>query len=516
MDRKKKDMPEKDMIHPLNTGPKLLFAYETQTLLDRHLILMGGGQGLRKHLVTTYYDSPDLLLRQSGLSLCIRRSGRQRIQVLKVVGEKTRQASHREEWKWAIRTDRPDLSVLSDTPYGSQVTGLNEKLVPVWVSDMQCVTHMIQYDGAMIEAVINAGDIRAGNARERVRRLELTFREGPERALYSLALAIQAVVPLRLGVLTESDRGYHLLTGTSAVSRQPGTPLLTKKMTPDNSFRALICSGLHMLIQNQPAAEAGDPEGIHQMRVAIRQLRTMLQMIEGQYKDTDRSTLRHFQSELRRIGRELGVARDWDVLCLETLPTAFAAQDGGDLIHMLDDAAQEKRTTVHQQLCQELETPALITLILSLAVWIESADFPGAGKERTVSVSRVAATVLDRLARKVGRRGRHIRKLSPEERHALRKSLKKLRYGAHYFATLYPSHGIKSYMKRCKKLLRHLGEINDATVATTLIRILGQAHPDLAPVVGIFARWNDKRRNHALRALPAAWKVFRHAGPFWR
>ncbi|GBQ56902.1 CYTH and CHAD domain-containing protein [Komagataeibacter swingsii] len=506
-------MSGEDTIPPREIELKLLFAHQARALLDRHLAATSGDGGHRTHLVTTYYDSPDLSLWHSGLSLRIRRAGRQRIQTLKAVDEGNQLALDRREWEWVVKSDQPDLSVLAGTPFGPQVTAMQEKLAPVWVSDVHRTTYMVHHDGAMVAVAIDEGCVRAGDACAMVRELELEIRDGPARSLYGLALALQAVVPLRLGVLAKAERGYHLLTGAPAAAVRGGTPVLDGNMTLADGFSTLIRSGLGTLIRNQPAAGAGDPEGIHQMRVAIRQLRTMLQMIAS--GESDHSVINLFQSELRRIGRGLGEARDWDVLCLETLPAAFSTHGDNDLIRMLVDAAQAQRRVAHQQLFQELETPALTTLVLSLAIWIEEAAFPqGAGQ--AVSLSHAAPELLDRLARKAGRKGRHIGELSPDERHDLRKALKKLRYGVTYFSALYPSRVVETYVRRCRALLRHLGENNDATVAATLIHTLGAAHLKLAPVAGIFARWNDKRQRHALHALVSAWKVFRDTRPFWR
>ncbi|MCE2576567.1 CYTH and CHAD domain-containing protein [Komagataeibacter sp. FNDCR2] len=505
-------MSGKDATPPLEIELKLLFPPDARPLLAQHLASMSMGQGRQEHLITTYYDSHDLALGNAGLSLRVRHVGQQRIQTLKATTKGNGLASHRAEWERVVKSDQPDLNVLSGTPAGPLLAALNGKLMPVWGSDVHRTTYTFQHDGATVEAAIDEGCIRAGEAQDMVRELELELKEGPVTALYSLALRLQAAVPLRLGMLTKTERGYHLLTGMPASSRQIDIPRLTKKTTLAEGFGMLVRAGVNTLIHNQPAAEAGDPEGIHQMRVAIRQLRTMLQMLKDH---AARPTLDLFQSELQRIGHKLGEARDWDVLCLETLPAAFATQGDGDLIGLFNDSATEKRMNAHQQLCQELETPALTELMLSLMLWVEDRSFPGDGTQRAASLSHVAPVVLNRLARKVRRRGRHIHQLSSDERHALRKSLKKLRYGAQYFAGLHASRSVKTYMKRSKKLLRHLGEINDATVADTLVSTLGKTHPGLAVVAGTFADWNDKRRRKALHALPAAWKKFRNAEPFW-
>lgn len=506
-------MSENHPLPPQEIELKLLFEPEAQTVISHHLAAMALGRSQKKRLITTYYDTPDLQLKQAGLSLRVRRSGSLRIQTLKTDREDGQLAIHRGEWEWSIRHDHPDMDVLSDTPYGALITALATRLTPVWVSHIDRTTHTLPYNGAMVEAALDEGHVQSGNARDPVRELEFELKDGPVRAIYALALALQAVVPLRLGVLTKAGRGYRLLTGAQALPVQGRKPPLTGKMTLAESFRTLIRSGLNALIDNQPAAEAEHPEGVHQMRVAIRQLRTVLQIVESRH--VDRSALRLFQAELQRIGRELGEARDWDVLCLETLPAAFPTHEHDDQVRMLADASQLKRTAAYQQIRHELQAPALSALILSLSLWIEDASFTGGKGGEEMSLGHVAPTVLDKLQRRVMRRGRRISHLSPKKRHALRKSLKKLRYVASYLEALYPARAVKAYMKHCKELLQQLGKNNDTVVASTLVLDLRETHPDLAPIISAFISWNERPHRQALRSLSPAWKRLRRAPLFW-
>ncbi len=508
-----REMSENHLLPPQEIELKLLFEPEAQTVISHHLAAMSMERSQKKRLITTYYDTPDLQLKQAGLSLRIRRSGSLRIQTLKTDREEGQLAIHRGEWEWRIRHDRPDMDVLSDTPYGALITALATRLTPVWVSHIERTTHTLPYNGAMVEAAIDEGYVQSGNARDPVRELELELKDGPVRAVYGLAMALQAIAPLRLGVLTKAERGYRLFTGKQTVPVQGRKPPLTGNMTLAEGFRILIRSGLNTLIDNQSAVEAGDAEGVHQMRVAIRQLRTVLQIVENRH--VDRSALRLFQTELQRIGRELGEARDWDVLCLETLPAAFPAHENDDRVRMLADAAQLKRTAAYQKIWHELQAPALTALLLSLSLWIEDASFPEGKGGKEISLGHVAPTVLDHLQRKVMRRGRRISHLSPKKRHTLRKSLKKLRYVASYLEALYPAHRVKTYMKHCKELLQQLGKNNDTVVASTLILDLRKTHPNLAPIISVFTSWNDRRHHQALRALSPAWKRLRRAPLFW-
>lgn len=508
-----REMSESYPLPPQEIELKLLFEPEAQTVISHHLAAMALGRSQKKRLITTYYDTPDLQLRQAGLSLRVRHSGSLRIQTLKTDTEEGQLAIHRGEWEWSIRHNHPDMDVLSDTPYGALITALATRLKPVWVSHINRTTHTLPYSGAMVEAAIDEGCVQSGNARDPVRELELELKDGPVRAMCGLALALQAIAPLRLGVLTKAERGYRLFTGKQALPVQGRKPPLTGNMTLAEGFRILIHSGLNALINNQSAAEAGNPEGVHQMRVAIRQLRTVLQIVESRH--VDRSALRLFQTELQRIGRELGEVRDWDVLCLETLPAAFPAHENDNQVRMLTDAAQLKRTAAYQKIRHELQAPALTALVLSLSLWIEAASFPEGKGGKEISIGHVAPTVLDHLQRKVMRRGRRISHLSPKKRHTLRKSLKKLRYVASYLDALYPARVVKAYMKHCKKLLQQLGKNNDTVVASTLALDLRKTYPDLAQIISVFTSWNDRRHHQALSALSPAWKRLRCAPLFW-
>lgn len=72
------------------------------------------------------------------------------------------------------------------------------------------------------------------------------------------------------------------------------------------------------------------------------------------------------------------------------------------------------------------------------------------------------------------RRGRHLDDLDPEERHRVRIAAKKLRYGAEFFAPLFPGkkagkrHG--AFGKALSDLQDHLGALNDIATGHELMR----------------------------------------------
>ncbi|MFT8719890.1 CHAD domain-containing protein [Acetobacter sp.] len=504
-------MSDKNPAIPSEIELKLLFAPEDRLLLERCITMkMGASPAVTRSLLTTYYDTPELLLSHSGFALRVRKSGRKRIQTLKSQGDDSGLASNRGEWEWVITTDAPDLDLLSGTPAEALRPKLLGKLQPIWVSDVQRTIHMLEYAGATVELAIDEGTVRAGDQKEDFQEVELELKSGSVTALYQLALALQADVPLRLGTVSKAERGYRLRTGTSAVSVQAKIPPPNKDITVLKGFRSLVRAGLGGMVGNLSAAEAGDLEGIHQMRVAIRQLRTIFKMFENY---TDPRSVTGFQKELGRIGRVLGTARDWDVFCVETLPAAF---DGDTSSSALNEAASARRRAAHQILRDELATPALTALLLSITVWVEADPLLQNDAFLNAPLSDIAPKLLDHAARKVKKRGHHISQLSMEELHAFRKALKKLRYGSGYFFNLYPSGAVTRFMKLCKKLQNSLGDINDAVVAANLMDTLKEANSDLVAVANAFQKWNEKRRQQALKSLPKQWKDFRDNKPFWQ
>jgi triphosphatase len=105
---------------------------------------------------------------------------------------------------------------------------------------------------------------------------ELELRDGMLAPLYRLALDLHATVPLTIGPESKADRGYRLRTGQAPAARKAPDLDLDRDVGVPGAFREIVTAGLGHLLANQPAAAAGDPEGVHQMRVAIRRLRTAL------------------------------------------------------------------------------------------------------------------------------------------------------------------------------------------------------------------------------------------------
>jgi CHAD domain-containing protein len=296
------------------------------------------------------------------------------------------------------------------------------------------------------------------------------------------------------------------------VVRKAADIILPRNIRAADAFRQIVAAGIGHLLANQPAALSGDAEGVHQMRVAVRRLRAALTLFAPYLEPY---TAARFQADLRRVGQVFGQARDWDVFCLQVLPEVLRDADAAGWCALLQAPARAEREAAHRQFAAEVTAPAFTALVLGMTAWVEQDAVPGDAALRR-PMADLAPRLLDRMARKVHRRGRHLRHGSDADRHALRKSLKKLRYGIDYLRSLYPDATVNSYLQRCKKLQKLLGEMNDAVTAPGLADSLVDAsRPDLAPAVGALMKQLGRRRDVALVRLARRWKRFRNQAPFW-
>jgi CHAD domain-containing protein len=458
-----------------------------------------GGEPVETPVRITWFDTPAEDFAAAGLCLRLCDDGRQRVQQLRRhAAEATR------EWEWPVKGEGVDLGLLAYV-----ATGLTADTIratqPAFSADLRRGVTRISGGDAVLEAVLDDGALHAGAATRAVHDLRLSLLEGPPAALFRTALQVHAAVPLQLGLAPKAIRGVALRHGRGPVVTKPPRPPLPPGIDAPGGLRMIAAAAMTALTANRAAAIAGDPEGLHQMRIALRRLRVSLvlfaPLLEGPALDP-------YVAELRRLGRVLGAARDWDVFCLETLPAALPEPPPA-----LAEAAADRRAAAHGALREELHGPALTSLVLGLSEWLERVP-PGASAGRPLR--KLAPDLLDRLARKPARRGRHIRRRSTAELHGLRKSLKKLRYGVEALASLFPRKKVRRTLKHCKALQHCLGEISDAAVAVAFARALVTERPELASALEGVTHAATARHTHALVELRDAWDDFRDADAFWR
>ena len=185
---------------------------------------------------------------------------------------------------------------------------------------------------------------------------------------------------------------------------------------------------LEHLTEHLPMAREGDdPEGVHQVRVAVRRLRVWLELAH----------IRVLEDDLAWLVRGAGKVRDLEVLLQDAaLPKPFQswakarlAQARSDFIPMLD-------------------SPRLSGLLQALAT------LPALEESQ-------AKQQLERFYRRVEQRAKEWKRAdTPETLHALRRALRKLRYGLEW---------LDQDPKAIKELQEVLGRVRDLSFSLSYL-----------------------------------------------
>lgn len=437
------------------------------------LMARAEGAAVSGRLRTVYFDTPDLRLFARGIALRLRHDGVRRVQGLKTVqadpqGDAAAVAVRR-EWEWPVNGDAPDFAVLDAEGAGALVPqDARGDLMPIFATDFQRTAILVRLDAqTSVEVAIDDGSVAAGRSDERISEVELELKSGRIGRLFALAQEIHRVVPLRVGIESKAELGYRLVSGRPPRPVLAEPPALSALSTVAEAFRHIVRHGLRQLLANEPCVlTGGDAEGLHQIRVALRSLRTALALFAPVIASAEAA---HLEREIRWLAKRLRPARAWDV------PAAAA-----------------------------LREPRCTALILALGVWLEEghwhADADAAGRALLDRPMKdLAGPWLAALHAKA-------RKVDADEPERLRRRLRTLRTAVEFLRGLYPPGVVRPYGAALGAVLDTLNAAHDATVAAKRLVRLADAKA---------AKPLERQAAQHRKALPDRLKAFREAAPFW-
>jgi inorganic triphosphatase YgiF len=494
--------------------------------LRRHPLLKAlcpAGPEKRK-LLSIYFDTDDFFLKNRDIALRVRRDGRNWIQTVKGGGRVQAGLHQRDEWEAPVAHDRPDFTKLADPALIALFSdaALRQCLRPMFVTEFTRTIWLLETEaGDRVEMALDQGEIRADQGKSTISEVELELKTGNPAALFELALALQEAVPLSPENASKAERGYALC---AAPSPQPAVkaaqPELVREMTVDAAFRAIAWNCIGQLQDNQSRLLHGyDPEVIHQMRVAVRRLRSALNLFGAAAPGIRDSAL---IDELRWLVAELAPARDWDVFLSQTLPPIIEALPLDAGLEQLRRDATRLCQVARKRAAAAAVSPRYYRLLLILGRWIWREpwrDAAGAAELARLDqqLTDYAASMLGRRHRQLRRRGRNFAQLNAEQRHALRISAKKLRYAAEFFSRLYPRKASRAYLQALADLQDELGVLNDQAVTGRLLEQIGAGGGPLRRrASGLIIGWIVCKSHVQLAGLARTWKRFNRRNVFWR
>jgi inorganic triphosphatase YgiF len=470
----------------------------------------------RRRLVSTYYDSPERELAQHSLILRVRKAGGRYVQTVKSAGANGASMLGRGEWEDEVAGDRPDPDAAqSGRLLPSEITG---RLLPVFRTKvMRLAVPLAPAPETRIEAAIDRGNIRAAerDRSEPISEIELELLDGPPSALYDVALRLLEVAPFRIEPRSKAERGYRLADG----GRRPrashfGGVEVRPEATGEDVLRSVGHACVTQILGSEAAALAARPDGIHQMRVALRRLRAILSAFGKLIPKARREPL---DAELRWLTNALAAARNLDVFAGEMIQAAKQAK-----LERRGKATERRRREAYAAARRAIRSPRYTALLLRLMRWFDSSGWRGPAGEEVERLTRpvveLAPLLLDRRRRKARKRSRGFAAQSPEQRHRLRIALKKLRYTAELFTGLYDAGAARQFTQWLKRLQDRLGAANDLQTGRKLVTELAPSRrrtPAMAHVGHRVLAWHAHRLAAAEPKLRDQLRQLYQAPRFW-
>ncbi|MBL8697385.1 MAG: CHAD domain-containing protein [Alphaproteobacteria bacterium] len=480
------------------------------------------GRMRRRRLVSTYFDTPDGLLRTSRIALRIRQDGKRFVQTVKTAAADTGPAIRRGEWECGVSEPVPDLRSLGDERELRHVfgdAGLAAALQPVYTTDFTRTTIPLRVGDSRLDLAIDVGEIRVGEATEPVCEAEIELRRGAVADVYAVAQALRREVAVRLEPLSKSERAYFLTLQGGVRPLRAKRPRMERDVSLGDAFLAIARSCLIQLRANAAAVERGDdPEGMHQLRVALRRLRSAFSAFGAAMPGPAR---RRFAASLKRLARTTDAARELDVFLAEILVAVRKAVGRDSGLAAVEAAAREARARAWARVRAALAGDLFVATVLDLEAWLEGGGWRlAAGDTYAHPAEDYARRVLKRLHRKLARAGERLAELSEPELHDVRLRAKKLRYAGEFFRDLFAAKAAKRYLAALADVQDHLGALNDSVTVRALLQRLGRRR--LADAAGfergaaVILGWSGARVSAELDRLPETWRAFLDCRAFWK
>ncbi len=439
----------------------------------------------RRLLTSTYYDTPQYDLAQARITLRHRVERGKQAWQLKLPLLKNRQEVEIINRQSSPPTMFLDLLFLHLGQH---------RLVPVaslkvWRAGIRMCMDKVPIADVTLDTVSVA---KEGTVLQRFRELEIEQVNGNNSSLSDLE------DQLRRAGAEDHDGRPKLFRALSLPAPGPEPAPATDAPVVDH-VKWAVARQVRGLLAHDPGTRLGrEPESLHQMRVATRQLRAILRaarpLLVPEWVDS-------LQDELRWLGQLLGPARDLDVQ-LAYFRGESAVLDARDRRPLAEFIAhlEGERNKIHGILLNELRTARYLDLIRRL----QQAKHDPIIVETTIMLNDLAKSAFTKLRKAIQHLGPSP---SNPKLHEIRIKTKRARYAAQ-LAELADGKSVTRFIKTAGTVQDVLGMHQDAIQAEAHVRAFLKHSTNVraAFVAGRMVERQRERRDEARKNVQTLWK----------
>ena len=472
---------------------KLEVAPEDAERLRRARPLLSASH-FEQHQRSIYFDTPRRKLQKAGFMLRVRQSGDSMVQTVKSAHNGAG-LFERDEWEVPVRAMEPDLKAACRTPLADVLTSkLQHQIEPLAAIEIDRTTWALGDDDGRIEVTFDEGEVSAGRARQPIHELELELKGGSRKALFTLCEQLGARVPLRLSVFSKADRALAVADRSVDQIKKAGRIDLAEDMSVADGFAAIILSCLQHFRWNEAiVARERTPEALHQLRVAMRRLRSAFDLFRPVVRKSRQFRL--LSKDLRWASRRLGEARNLDVFLMLLERRSMA-----------DEQVKRQREESYDRVVAMLGSPRFLRMMLNLVRWL----FIGKWRDRSTSQLPLGRFAARRLEKDWARLAdeRSLSRMREKQWHRFRLRTKKFRYALEFLRSINPGakHEAKPFHAALEALQDELGQLNDMAIAKKLAAASGISAEGLI---------DERACAEILERIDSRYAELLAIGPYW-
>jgi inorganic triphosphatase YgiF len=436
--------------------------FEVPPLEDGKTGVASAAEEAPQQLNATYFDTPDMRLMRHGITLRYRTGeGNGSLWTLKLPANGD--LARRSELEFAGEPDQPPaearnllFAFLTDGPLGptaeirtkrrrwSLANESGEKLAEL-VDDRVSIVDGEKVKGRFREIEIEAENIDRKGLERIATRMRKAGAKPEQRSKANRAMEVLHKLA--------SQNGHHV----------------SPKDDAGEAVGPSLEGALRRLLSFDPYARLGDPEGVHQLRVAARRLRSVIRTFAPL---CDPAKIQPVVEDLRWLGGVLGEVRDLDVL------EARLREDSGEDAAPFIEALTPRRENARAALKEALNSDRYVAFIQRVTDLTQD-------EALVTELSGKAREVLPELVWRIWKKLRIAgRALTPESEeadfHRVRILAKRARYSAETIADYMPSKQkkqVEDFAEGAESVQNILGEHQDANFARNVIREIAADRP---------------------------------------
>jgi CHAD domain-containing protein len=432
-----------------------------------------------------YLDTDDWALYRAGIALRLRGDGRRVRLEAKTLRSRSEQVLERTEWTQDAPADDPPWTALEPGPVAAllhPLAGLRvlERLrFSARLENRREFFRWLRGEDTLGTLTVDRVSAFDGPGTPPTLFDEVEIEEAEGEGTNGMALARRAVEE-RLGL--EANVASKLATALAAAGER--TPVRDERAFIVHPADRLVdvahkTFGRHFgrMLWNEPGARLGvDPEFVHDMRVAIRRLRTAIEVLADAYAPEPSDS---FANDLRWVARALGRVRDLDV-ALERVAAMVAEAPllERPALTIFAQSLALDRARARLRLIERLDSERFASFVAAARAWVSAgppaaSSAPSGGAPAYTAGPRIVA----RWARVMEDAYEHAEKTADaKDLHALRIAAKKARYAIEYFGDLEGSESMRR-AKRIAGLQDFLGEHQDSVMLLGRMRKYAKTVP---------------------------------------